>query len=110
MVVEVPDEVLLVDVCRRLGAGVVVKGVRDATDVAHETPMAVLNREMADVETVLLPADPRHAAVSSSLVRAIAEGGGDVTPYVPAVVAQALRERLAPAEDGGAAAAAAPDA
>ncbi|MFS4506545.1 pantetheine-phosphate adenylyltransferase [Clavibacter sp. Sh2141] len=84
---------LLVDYCRQVGASVLVKGVRSQLDVAYETPMALVNRDLADVETVLLLPDPAHAHVSSSLVRQVEALGGDVTPYVPAAVAEALAVR-----------------
>jgi len=84
---------LLVDYCRQVGATVLVKGVRSQLDVTYETPMALVNRDLADVETVLLLPDPAHAHVSSSLVRQVDALGGDVTPYVPAAVAEALAVR-----------------
>ncbi|MBT1634206.1 pantetheine-phosphate adenylyltransferase [Clavibacter michiganensis] len=84
---------LLVDYCRQIGATVLVKGVRSQLDVTYETPMALVNRDLADVETVLLLPDPAHAHVSSSLVRQVEALGGDVTPYVPAAVAEALAVR-----------------
>ena len=86
---------LLVDYCRRIGATVLVKGVRSQLDVTYETPMALVNRDLADVETVLLLPDPAHAHVSSSLVRQVEALGGDVAPYVPAAVAEALAVRRA---------------
>jgi pantetheine-phosphate adenylyltransferase len=84
---------LLVDYCRQVGATVLVKGVRSQLDVTYETPMALVNRDLAGIETVLLLPDPAHAHVSSSLVRQVEALGGDVTPYVPAAVAEALAVR-----------------
>ncbi|MDQ0743428.1 pantetheine-phosphate adenylyltransferase [Clavibacter sp. B3I6] len=84
---------LLVDYCRQVGATVLVKGVRSQLDVAYETPMALVNRDLAGIETVLLLPDPAHAHVSSSLVRQVEALGGDVAPYVPAAVADALAVR-----------------
>ncbi|KDP90442.1 MULTISPECIES: pantetheine-phosphate adenylyltransferase [Clavibacter] len=86
---------LLVDYCRQVGATVLVKGVRSQLDVTYETPMALVNRDLADVETVLLLPDPAHAHVSSSLVRQVEALGGDVAPYVPEAVAEALAVRRA---------------
>jgi pantetheine-phosphate adenylyltransferase len=86
---------LLVDYCRQVGATVLVKGVRSQLDVTYETPMALVNRDLADVETVLLLPDPAHAHVSSSLVRQVEALGGNVAPYVPAAVAEALAVRRA---------------
>jgi pantetheine-phosphate adenylyltransferase len=84
---------LLVDYCRRVGAEAIVKGLRSATDAAYETPMALVNRDLAGVETLFLVAQPGTSHVSSSLVRQVASLGGDVTPYVPRVVAAALQQR-----------------
>ncbi len=82
---------LLVDYCTDAGASVLVKGIRSQVDVAYETPMAIVNRNLAGVETVFLLPDPAHAHVSSSLVRQVASLGGDVSPYVPRVVADLLQ-------------------
>ena len=82
---------LLVDYCTDVGASVLVKGVRSQVDVAYETPMAIVNRNLGGVETVFLLPDPGHAHVSSSLVRQVASLGGDVSPYVPKAVAAFLR-------------------
>jgi pantetheine-phosphate adenylyltransferase len=82
---------LLVDYCVEVGASVIAKGIRSQIDVAYETPMAIVNRDLAGVETVFLLPSPDHAHVSSSLVRQVAGLGGDVSPYVPAAVAAFLQ-------------------
>ena len=87
---------LLVDYCTDVGASVLVKGIRSQVDVAYETPMAIVNRNLAGVETVFLLPDPAHAHVSSSLVRQVSSLGGDVAPYVPRVVADYLQGRNEP--------------
>lgn len=81
---------LLVDYAQEVGAGVLVKGIRSQVDVAYETPMAVVNRHLAGIETVFLLPEPSHALVSSSLVRQVAGLGGDVAPFVPPAVARFL--------------------
>ncbi len=81
---------LLVDFAKEVGAGVLVKGIRSQLDVSYEMPMAVVNRDLAGVETVFLMPDPLHTLVSSSLVRQVDGLGGDVTPYVPPAVARFL--------------------
>jgi pantetheine-phosphate adenylyltransferase len=83
---------LLVDYCTDVGASVLVKGIRSQVDVAYETPMAIVNRNLARVETIFMLPDPAHAHVSSSLVRQVAALGGDVSPYVPRVVADYLEQ------------------
>ena len=96
---ELPDNIkvtswavgLLVDYCTEVGASVIVKGIRSQIDVAYETPMAIVNRNLAGVETVFLLPSPANAHVSSSLVRQVAGLGGDVAPYVPRAVADFLQ-------------------
>ncbi|GGE86260.1 pantetheine-phosphate adenylyltransferase [Mycetocola zhadangensis] len=82
---------LLVDYATDVGATALVKGIRSQVDVAYETPMAIVNRHLAGVETVFMLPDPAHAHVSSSLVRQVSSLGGDVTPYVPSAVARFLQ-------------------
>jgi pantetheine-phosphate adenylyltransferase len=81
---------LLVDYCTDVGATALVKGVRSQIDVAYETPMAIVNRNLANIETIFMLPDPANAHVSSSLVRQVAALGGDVSPYVPRAVATYL--------------------
>jgi pantetheine-phosphate adenylyltransferase len=87
-------ERLLVDVCRELDAGVVVKGVRGPADITYEWPMALMNRHLTGVETLFLPGDPAFEHVSSSLVKEVARWGGDVSGLVPDEVRDALVARL----------------
>lgn len=93
LVVDTLDQGLLVDYCRKVGATVLIKGVRNNADLDYELPMARVNRDLAGVETIFLPADPGQGFVSSSLVRQVAELGGSVEKYVPAAVVKALRAK-----------------
>ena len=70
------------DVCREVGAGAVVKGLRGGTDFAYELPMALMNRHLTGVETLFLPGDPAYEHVSSTLVKEVVRYGGDVTGLV----------------------------
>jgi pantetheine-phosphate adenylyltransferase len=81
---------LLVDYCRRVSAGALVKGIRTNVDLDYELPMARVNRDLAGVETVFIPADPGFGHISSSLVKQVSDLGGQVTKYVPGPVALAL--------------------
>lgn len=87
---------LLVDYCTDVGAKVLVKGIRSQMDISYETPMAIVNRNLAGIETVFLLPNPANAHVSSSLVRQVASLGGDVTPYVPRAVAEYLAKTELP--------------
>ena len=83
---------LLVDYLSLRGASVVVRGVRNAADLAQEWQMAALNRDLRRAtETVFLPSRPQFAHLSSSMVREIASMGGNVSQFVPAHVARRLR-------------------
>ncbi len=82
---------LLVDAVRESGARVIVRGLRALSDFEYEVQLAGLNRLMLqDVETIFIPADQRFVYVSASMVRQIAELGGDVTDMVPLPVAQRI--------------------
>jgi pantetheine-phosphate adenylyltransferase len=82
---------LLVDYSLRVSASALVKGIRTNVDLDYELPMARVNRDLAQVETIFIPADPSFGHISSSLVKQVASLGGDVTKYVPAPVALALK-------------------
>jgi pantetheine-phosphate adenylyltransferase len=85
---------LLVEYAARKGADVVVKGLRAVTDFEYEIQMAQMNHSLAGVETLFMTTAPQWSFLSSSLVKEVAGLGGDVSPLVPAVVAERLRERL----------------
>jgi pantetheine-phosphate adenylyltransferase len=56
--------------------------------------MGQMNRSLADIDTLFMPADPHYSFLSSSLVKEVATYGGDVTGLVPESVYRRLRERL----------------
>ena len=86
---------LTVDFVRERGYDAILRGVRTTTDFNLEFQMALTNRAMApDVETVFVAPAHRWSYLSSSLIREVALSGGDASPFVPAGVAAALREKL----------------
>jgi len=86
---------LTVDLAQRLGATVFLRGLRQVGDFEAEQSIALMNRRLApQIETVYLPCREEHLGLTSTLVRDIARLGGDVSPFVPPPVAQALRERF----------------
>ncbi len=85
-------EGLLVDFCRERGVTAVIKGLRFGADFDFELQMAHMNRGLSGLETVLLPAAAEHVTLSSTILREVMKLGGDVTPYVPAVVAEAIED------------------
>jgi pantetheine-phosphate adenylyltransferase len=87
-------EGLVVDYCRSIGAATMVKGLRSATDLGFEEPMAQMNRHLTGVDSVFLITDPAHSFVSSSLVKEVARGGGDISAFLHPEVHRRLLERL----------------
>lgn len=89
-------EGLAVDAARAAGAGVIVRGLRDAKDFDSEMQMAAMNATLAgDIATVFLPASPSARHITATLVRQVAAMGGDASPFVPANVAKAIAARRA---------------
>ncbi|MCH4159811.1 pantetheine-phosphate adenylyltransferase [Bifidobacterium sp.] len=85
---------LITDYCKSIGATVIVKGLRQNGDYEAELGMALVNRQLADIETVFLPADPVREHISSSIVKDVARHGGDVTGMVPNCVVPMLAKAL----------------
>jgi pantetheine-phosphate adenylyltransferase len=86
---------LAVDAARRAHAGLLIRGLRDATDFDYEVQMSQMNGAMApDIETVFLAASPANRMIASSLVRQIAQMGGDVTLFIPKESLVAMRSAL----------------
>jgi pantetheine-phosphate adenylyltransferase len=88
---------LLVDYARKQGAGIVIRGLRALSDFEYEFEMALMNSHMyPDLETVFLMTSERWFYVSSSRLREIVSFGADVSEFVPPIVNERLREKLAP--------------
>jgi pantetheine-phosphate adenylyltransferase len=82
---------LLVDYAHKIGAQIIVRGLRAATDFEYELQIAHANADLApDVDTVFLPTRTNYGFISASLVREIASHGGDVSRYAPKAVCEAL--------------------
>ena len=91
---------LLVDYMRRQNARIVLRGLRSVSDFENEFQMAQLNHQLApEVETLFLTTAPEHACISSSAVREIGSFGGDISPFVPACIAEDVTRILAPGRD-----------
>lgn len=87
---------LVVSAAKREGATILIRGVRDGTDFDYEMQMSGMNAAMApDAQTVFLPASPAVRPITATLVRQIAGMGGDVSAFVPAQVAAALKRKFA---------------
>lgn len=87
---------LAVEAAREVGAGVIIRGLRDGTDLDYEMSMAGMNGVMApEVQTVFLPAGLNVRHITATLVRQVALMGGDVTAFAPPSVVEALRLKAA---------------
>jgi len=87
---------LLVAKAQEIKAQILIRGLRDSSDFDYEMQMAGMNRKLVpELQTVFVPAEDENRFISGRLVRQIASMGGDVTPFVPANVAQALSRKTA---------------
>jgi len=85
---------LLVDIAKKIGVDVIVRGLRMFSDFESEFQMALTNRELAsEIETIFLTPKHEHSFISSSMVREVWSNGGDISKFVPKNVARIL-ERM----------------
>jgi pantetheine-phosphate adenylyltransferase len=84
---------LAIAAARENGARIIIRGLRDTTDYNYEMQMAGMNAQMApDIQTVFVPSSPHVRHISATLVRQIAEMGGDISAFVPSLVLKALKK------------------
>ncbi len=74
---------LTVDFAREHGIGIIIRGVRTVADFEFEMQLADVNRQLTGIETILLPASPQLASLSSSIVRELAHFGHDISAFLP---------------------------
>jgi pantetheine-phosphate adenylyltransferase len=93
-----PIDGLLVDFVASQNAQVILRGLRAVSDFEYEFQLATMNRHLRpQIETIFLTPAEQHAFISSSLVKEVARFGGDVSVFLHAAVAAALRARIAAA-------------
>ncbi len=85
---------LTVDFVKKLSANVIFRGIRNSADLHFEFQVALTNRQVAQVETVFIMTQPEHAFTSSSLIKQIAQMGGDISALVPAAVLPHIQATL----------------
>ncbi len=91
----VPFEGLLIGLARRVGAGVIIRGLRAVSDFDYEFQMAGMNHRLdSGVETVFLMASETHQFISSRFVKEIARLGGDVSTFVPKLTLERTLARV----------------
>ncbi|MEZ4223447.1 MAG: pantetheine-phosphate adenylyltransferase [Polyangiaceae bacterium] len=87
---------LLIEYGKRIGARVIVRGLRAGTDFEYELQIAHANADLRpEIDTVFLPTRTNYGFISASLVREIAVHGGDIERYAPAPVCAALKKKFA---------------
>jgi pantetheine-phosphate adenylyltransferase len=88
-------DTLLIHYAKKIGARVIVRGLRAVSDFEYEFQMTGMNQRLdPEIETVFLMADPQHQAIASRLVREIASLGGDVSAFTTPAIAEALKKRI----------------
>lgn len=86
---------LAVNAARDAGADFMIRGLRDGTDLDYEMQLAGMNGAMApEIKTIYLPASPLVRPITATLVRQIAQLGGDVTQFVPTYVVEMLKSKF----------------
>jgi len=86
---------LTVTAAQQNGATIMIRGLRDGTDLDYEMQLAGMNEAMApDIHTVFIPASVQVRPITATLVRQIAGMGGDVSAFVPAEIAAALKAKF----------------
>lgn len=77
-------EGLTIDLCKKMGVGYILRGLRTSADFEFERSIGQMNKKMyPELETVFLLTVPEHTALSSSIVRDIIRNGGDASQFVP---------------------------
>ena len=86
---------LVIDAARTHSATILIRGLRDGTDLDYEMQMAGMNGTMApEIQTVFLPASPAVRPITATLVRQVASMGGDVSAFVPPIVLTQLSQKF----------------
>jgi pantetheine-phosphate adenylyltransferase len=86
---------LIVDFAKKVGARIMIRGVRALSDFAYEFELSMLNKGLdSSIETIFMPTDPKYFVLRSSAIKEMARLGGDISTMVPPVVVKALRRKL----------------
>ncbi|MHC5216272.1 pantetheine-phosphate adenylyltransferase [Enterococcus sp. LJL128] len=84
---------LTVETAKELGAGFLIRGIRNIQDFEYEKNIALMNRHLqTDIETVFLLSDEKYAHISSSILKEIITFGGDVSEYLPEAVNRSIEK------------------
>ena len=88
---------LIVKFAEKVGARVMIRGVRAIADFGYEFELSMINKGLnPQVETIFMPTDPQYFVLRSTSIKELARLGGDISTMVPPIVAEALHARLGP--------------
>ena len=85
---------LMVDFAKEINAQVILRGLRNLTDVQYEFQLALTNRAIGGLETVFIMTSEKYGFTTSTLIREVGKYGGDVSNLIPADVYKRLKKRL----------------
>ena len=87
---------LIVDYAKKIGADVLIRGVRNDNDFLYEFDLAMMNKSLnPQIETIFLVPDPKFFVLRSSSIKELASFGGDVSSMVPPIVEDILKKKFA---------------
>ena len=86
---------LIVEFAEKVGAKIMIRGVRALADFEYEFELSMLNKGLnPNIETILMPTDPKYFVLRSSAIKELARLDGDISNMVPPMVADRLKERV----------------
>lgn len=84
---------LTIDFCKEIDANFILRGIRYVSDFEYEKTIADANRQMDHtIETIFLTGEPKYTSIASTIVRDIIRNGGDASYFLPAIVAQDIKD------------------
>ncbi|MFP4382548.1 MAG: pantetheine-phosphate adenylyltransferase [Spirochaetia bacterium] len=88
---------LVVDFAKKVGAKIIIRGVRAVADFAYEFELSMMNKGLnPDIETIFMTTDPKYFVLRSSTIKELAGFGGDISSMVPPHVLEMINKKVAP--------------
>ena len=86
---------MIVEFARKIGARIMIRGVRALSDFSYEFELSMLNKGLdPEIETIFVPTDAQYFVLRSSAIKELVRLGGDVSAMVPPLVEERLRDRI----------------
>ena len=93
---------LVVEYCRKVGANVLLRGIRNSNDFSYEFDLSLVNRSLnSTIESLFVPTEQRYFLIRSSSIKELAKFGGDISGMVPPVVEKAIKAKYSSMNGGG---------